>query len=57
MKPDNSARDQICSRADDTRIWATLQSVSGGTWSGCVFDADEIARVIAAGKRALSEGK
>src|SRR5262249_30582256 len=23
---------------DDTRLWAALQSVGGGTWGGCVFD-------------------
>jgi putative YjhG/YagF family dehydratase len=38
----------------DTRIWAALQDVSGGTWGGAVYDADAILRVIAAGKRALS---
>jgi hypothetical protein len=27
---------------DDTRLWAVLQSVSGGTWGGCVFDAEAI---------------
>lgn len=27
---------------DDTRLWAALQGVSGGTWGGCVFDVDEI---------------
>jgi putative YjhG/YagF family dehydratase len=26
----------------DTRLWAALQSVSGGTWGGCVFDVDAI---------------
>src|SRR5262249_42347820 len=26
----------------DTRLWAALQGVSGGTWGGCVFDVDEI---------------
>jgi len=26
----------------DTRLWAALQSVSGGTWGGCVFDVKEI---------------
>jgi putative YjhG/YagF family dehydratase len=26
----------------DTRLWAALQAVSGGTWGGCVFDVDEI---------------
>jgi putative YjhG/YagF family dehydratase len=27
---------------DDTRLWAALQDVSGGTWGGCVFDVDAI---------------
>ncbi len=26
----------------DTRLWAALQSVSGGTWGGCVFDVEAI---------------
>jgi len=30
---------------DDTRLWAALQRVSGGTWAGCVYDVD---RIIAA---------
>jgi putative YjhG/YagF family dehydratase len=34
---------------DDTRVWALLQHASGGTWGGCVYDADAIARVITAG--------
>jgi putative YjhG/YagF family dehydratase len=38
----------------DTRIWAALQDVSGGTWGGAVYDAEAILRVLAAGKRALS---
>lgn len=29
---------------DDTRLWAALQNVSGGTWGGCVFDVDAITR-------------
>ncbi len=41
---------------DDTRIWAALQDASGGTWGGCVFDAEAILRTLAAGRRALSEG-
>jgi putative YjhG/YagF family dehydratase len=40
----------------DTRIWAALQDASGGTWGGCVFDADAIVRTLAAGKRALADG-
>lgn len=27
---------------EDTRLWAALQSASGGTWGGCVFDVDSI---------------
>ncbi len=43
----------------DTRLWAALQDVSGGTWGGCVYDVDAILKVLAAGKRALhgSEGQ
>ena len=26
----------------DTRLWAALQRVSGGTWAGCVYDVDAI---------------
>jgi xylonate dehydratase len=38
---------------DDTRLWAALQEASGGTWGGCVYDVDEILRVLEAGKKAL----
>ena len=27
---------------DDTRLWAALQNVSGGTWGGCVYDVAAI---------------
>ena len=27
---------------DDTKLWAALQAVSGGTWGGCVFDAGAV---------------
>jgi len=27
---------------DDTRLWAALQSASGGTWGGCVYDVNSI---------------
>jgi putative YjhG/YagF family dehydratase len=30
----------------DTRLWAALQAASGGTWAGCVYDADRIARSL-----------
>jgi putative YjhG/YagF family dehydratase len=31
-----------------TRLWAALQEVSGGTWGGCVFDADLIVQKLRA---------
>ncbi len=37
---------------DDTRLWAALQEVSGGTWGGCVYDADAIIAALGAGKKA-----
>ncbi|MHB1561448.1 MAG: YjhG/YagF family D-xylonate dehydratase, partial [Isosphaeraceae bacterium] len=27
---------------DDTRLWAALQNVGGGTWGGCVYDVEAI---------------
>lgn len=27
---------------EDTRLWAALQNVSGGTWGGCVYDVEKI---------------
>jgi putative YjhG/YagF family dehydratase len=30
----------------DTVLWARLQSVSGGLWGGCVYDADSIAGAL-----------
>ena len=27
---------------EDTRLWAALQNISGGTWGGCVYDVDQI---------------
>ena len=38
---------------DDTRLWAALQSVSGGVWRGSVYDVDRIIQAIEAGKQAL----
>jgi putative YjhG/YagF family dehydratase len=40
---------------DDSRLWAALQSASGGTWGGCVFDVDSIVETIEAGKKALGK--
>lgn len=31
---------------DDTRLWAALQAVSGGTWRGCVYDVDKITTAL-----------
>lgn len=42
---------------DDTKLWAELQSISGGIWKGCVYDVDRIIEVIEAGKKALAERK
>lgn len=38
---------------DDTKLWAALQSVSGGTWGGSVYDVDKIIEVLEAGKKSL----
>jgi xylonate dehydratase len=38
---------------DDTRLWAALQAVSGGTWGGAVYDVDAILRTLEAGSRKL----
>jgi len=27
---------------DDTRLWAAMQQVGGGTWGGCVYDVESI---------------
>ena len=31
---------------DETRLWASLQAASGGTWGGCVYDVDAIQKRI-----------
>ncbi|MGG6309272.1 YjhG/YagF family D-xylonate dehydratase [Paenibacillus macerans] len=40
---------------DDTRLWAALQYVSGGTWRGSVYDVDRILEVLNAGMKALTQ--
>lgn len=52
--PDLSPDDQL---PEDTRLWAALQGVSGGTWGGCVYDVDEIVKTLEAGQKALQEAK
>jgi putative YjhG/YagF family dehydratase len=34
----------------ETRVWAALQQLSGGTWGGCVYDADAILRAVQPGR-------
>ncbi|MBM4025004.1 MAG: YjhG/YagF family D-xylonate dehydratase [Planctomycetes bacterium] len=43
---------------DETRLWAALQEISGGTWAGCVFDTRQILRTLDAGRRSppIDEG-
>jgi putative YjhG/YagF family dehydratase len=36
MRPDLAPDPDL---PDDTRLWAALQHLSGGTWGGCVYDA------------------
>ena len=35
----------------DTRLWAALQRVGGGTWGGCVYDVEKIVAALEAGQR------
>lgn len=46
MRPDEAL-------PDDTKLWAALQSVSGGTWRGNVYDVERIITALEAGKKAL----
>jgi putative YjhG/YagF family dehydratase len=39
---------------NDTKLWAALQNVSGGTWGGCVFDTEKIIQALQAGEEALA---
>lgn len=41
----------------ETRLWAALQAASGGAWSGCVYDVDQIVRLLEAGRGAIGEGE
>lgn len=31
---------------EETRVWAALQQLGGGTWGGCVYDSDAIMRAL-----------
>jgi putative YjhG/YagF family dehydratase len=42
---DRATRSDLAPDADlpeDTRLWAALQNVGGGTWGGCVYDVEAI---------------
>jgi len=41
-RPTNEKLQPLPNVPDDTRLWAALQNVSGGTWGGCVYDVDAI---------------
>jgi putative YjhG/YagF family dehydratase len=49
LRPDLAAEELL---PEDTRLWAELQQVGGGTWGGCVYDVDEIVATLRAGRRA-----
>jgi putative YjhG/YagF family dehydratase len=38
----------------ESRLWAALQDVSGGTWGGCVFDTEAILQTLKAGGAPLT---
>jgi xylonate dehydratase len=39
----------------DSRLWAALQRVSGGSWAGCIYDVDRIIATLDAGATALAD--
>ncbi|MBM3211119.1 YjhG/YagF family D-xylonate dehydratase, partial [Candidatus Poribacteria bacterium] len=43
MRPDLSPDEDL---PEDTRLWAVLQSISGGTWGGCVYDVESIIKAL-----------
>ena len=51
-RPDLAEDDML---PDDTRLWAALQSVGGGTWGGCVYDVNTIIETLEAGQATLQE--
>lgn len=49
LRPDLSPRPDL---PPDTRLWAALQAVGGGTWGGCVYDVNGIVETLRAGTAA-----
>jgi len=43
LRPDLAADPNL---PDDTRLWAALQTLGGGTWGGCVYDADSLINAL-----------
>jgi dihydroxyacid dehydratase/phosphogluconate dehydratase len=43
MRPDLKPDDDLPA---DTRLWAALQAVGGGTWGGCVYDVEAIVAAL-----------
>ena len=52
LRPDLAPETEL---PDDTKLWAALQNVGGGTWGGCVYDVDAIVATLEAGREALKE--
>jgi len=52
LRPDLAAHPGL---PDDTRLWAAMQEIGGGTRGGCVFDVDAIVETLKAGKETLSK--
>jgi len=50
MRPDLAPDPEL---SDDTRLWAALQDIGGGSWGGSVYDVEAILRVLEAGRKAL----
>ena len=53
MNPKLRAHSEL---SDETRLWAALQDVSGGSWEGSVYDVDRILEVLRRGRAASSNG-
>ena len=47
LRPDLSPNPDL---PDDTRLWAALQRVGGGTWGGCVYDVEAIVQALDGGR-------
>jgi xylonate dehydratase len=50
LRPDLRADSAL---PDDTRLWAALQEISGGSWGGSVYDVEAILQAIHAGRKVV----